>query len=286
MKSGIAFRLGGVALPVLLVVFSVCGFYMIPYDDCMDQDIVYGIRSDGKRIIQEELGVPWQKYPRTLATSNAPSSKGIDVEKVLLPNGNFSLIVKCQGKAHYLEDSQFDDATVAANGHVYYLENKRTKTINRSWLGEWSPEHGFQNLNVDGASQISLSVDQKHLVVTVSDGSEEHFAKIISLGDKSIRTIRLPKDKWDPIMLNDRDFLLFKHKEGHYGQIVQWTTGEVSIDGPKRDVWIDGGDIIDVAVLNDGQIWGIELRSGKVQLVRLKPPFEQIKQRLAWIESK
>ena len=296
MKRVLSYVPGIGLLIVGLGLYFLCGFgcLLLPLgffdfeDHCMDNDLLYSIRSDGKSIIQENafLGPNYSQNTRGGHLSSV--SQATKVEKLQLASGLYMLNISRNGESSRVQDTSFDYEYISEQGHVYYLESKSNSTVNQSWIGEWQPKKGFQKLaDVSGeVTSLSMSLDSQFLVATYY-ARPKGKAKVltVSLRDKVVNVLDFPDWALHPLMLVEGEFMVRKHISGNYGQVVRWSPELTNPNNSSNDLYIYDSPVIDIAGLN-GHIWGILLKNGHPSVVRLDKSLQKVEENIGWMEFK
>lgn len=280
-------------LIVGLGLYFLCGFgcLLLPLgpsdfeDHCMDNEILYSIRSDGRTVYEVIYGGDevdaLAKVGRSRAIQADPS-----IHLEVLPSGLQMITVKGRGKSENIKDSRFSDPIWSAkDGSYFFLQHKETSSVDKSWVVSWSQNLGFKKLvEANGAKDLSLSLDEKSLVMSQwkSGPSPSLGISVYTIGSKTLSFFGCPNWIDHPVMVRDGHFLARKHVSGNYGQVILWKPGQDDPKDGSHDVRI-GGDLIDITSL-DRELWAIKRESGQCRIVRINQNLDRVIEDVGWTE--
>ena len=293
MKRVLNYGPGVGTLIIGLCLYFLCGFgcLLLPLglsdfeDHCMDNEILFSIRSDGRTIYEVIYG-----GDEVDALAKAGRSRAIQADFSIhievLPSGLQMITANGRYKSENIKDSRFSYPIWSPkNGSYFFLQHKETPSVDKSWVVSWSQELGSKKLvDSNDAEDLSLSLDEKSLVMSHwnSGPSPKMGISVYAIGSKTLTSFGCPNWIDHPVMIRDGYFLARKHVSGNYGQVIVWKPGQDDPKDGSHDVRI-GGDLIDITSL-DGELWAIKRESGQCRIVRINQNLDRVIEDVGWTE--
>ncbi|MBS1700597.1 MAG: hypothetical protein JST12_02970 [Armatimonadetes bacterium] len=237
-----------------VVVFPcIFGFFSFVGDDCLDDVVLYSLRSDGHRLYVSE----WTENPT--AVPDPQLSADMDQPSVQVSNTNsgIEMLTISDGENQVRRQGYSFGSPIwsTKTGKLFVIENARpgTSDDDRSFILSWSPTDGFKKLTRDmlGLGELSLSLDQSHLVALITSTDQNQILdRSLETGEQ--RLFSCPSSAYKPLMIGPSEFLFLKHDKGHFSTVVRWQIGQI---GPPKKLEC-AEPLIDVAALGS-HVWGL-----------------------------
>lgn len=261
----------GIAISAVLFCSFTCLFapVLIPRDDCMDNDLLYSLTSDGKTLL---TGVEWQSPKDLLKNTRYMVKEQIPITYKVrnFKEGEQTLRIHFKGKT-YSHTFAFVSDLVWSRKHetLFFVDHKEYMTQHVR-VGFWNAKQGFGSIGDYKSGSVSssgLSSDEEYMAIGLL-GIEDQQTRLLlsSLTTRQEQMVTPPSWAKKHIMMSNGNFLLFRHDRGNYGQVYLWNAFKP--EEPKT-LGIDG-NIIDALAFN-GHVWGLRMFGSPPHLVRLGP---------------